>query len=116
SATQATLTWTDNAANETGLTSSTYDVITDFKHLEDDINLQTIDASSILAGNNAFVWRSTGAFTTSTSGELRYKIFNNAGTANDYTMIYGDTDGDTAAEFQIKLTGLVTLTSSDFVF
>ena len=36
-------------------------------------------------------------------------------TANDYTIIFGDTDRDQATEFQIKHNGLVHLTSGDFV-
>ena len=34
--------------------------------------------------------------------------------SNDYSMIFGDTDADTAAEFQIKLKGLISLTATDF--
>ena len=74
-----------------------------------------MDASAVLAGDNAFVWRGTGAITTSTAGELRFQAVNNAGTANDRTIVYGDTDGDTASEFQLELRGLVSLTGADFL-
>jgi Ca2+-binding RTX toxin-like protein len=94
--------------------SETRDVITDFTHLVDDIDLSGMDASSALAGNNAFAWRGTGAFGTGAEGELRYAKFNNAGTTNDYTIVYGDRDSDTGSEFQIKLQGLVNLSSADF--
>ena len=104
-----------NLTSETGVTSATRDVIKDFGHLLDDIDLRTIDASPLLSGNNNFVWRGTAAFSTSSAGEVRFQKFNNAGTANDYTMVYGDTDKDTSSEFQIKLMGLVSLTSADFV-
>ena len=104
-----------NAFAETGNSSTTCDTIKDFRHLIDDIDVSTIDASTLLSGNNAFVWKGTGAFTTSSAGELRFKLFDNPGTANDYTIIYGDTDKDTASEFQIHLKGLVLLTSSDFI-
>ncbi|SUS07443.1 hypothetical protein DF3PB_4390003 [uncultured Defluviicoccus sp.] len=104
-----------NAASETGNSLTTCDIITDFAPGHDKIDLKDIDASSVLAGNNAFVWRGTGPFTTSSEGELRYQKYDNAGTANDYTVIFGDTDADTASEFQIKLQGLVTLSQADFI-
>jgi Ca2+-binding RTX toxin-like protein len=90
------------------------DVITDFTHLVDAIDLSGMDASSALAGNNAFAWWGTGAFGTGAGGELRYAKFNNAGTTNDYTIVYGDRDCDTGSEFQIRLRGLVNLSSADF--
>ena len=104
-----------NAIAEFGNSSATRDVIRDFRHATDDIDVSTIDASTLLAGNNSFVWKGTGAFKTSSAGELRFKVFDNPGTANDYTVIYGDTDKDTASEFQIQIKGLVSLTSSDFI-
>jgi Ca2+-binding RTX toxin-like protein len=104
-----------NAASETGNSSATCDVITDFQQGRDKIDLHDIDASSVLPGNNAFVWRGTGALTTSAEGVLRYQKYDNTGTANDYTILYGDTDSDTASEFQIKLQGLVTLTQADVI-
>lgn len=104
-----------NSGSETGIASSTRDVITDFRHLEDDIDLRDIDASSVLSGNNNFVWRGSGPLTTSAAGEIRFQKFDNVGTTNDYTIIYGDTDRDTGSEFQIILSGLVNLTSTDFI-
>ncbi len=94
-----------NAIAEAGNSSTTRDKITDFRHATDDIDVSTIDATTLLTGNNTFVWKGTGAFTKSPVGELRFKLFDNAGTANDYTIVYGDTDGDTANEFQIQLRG-----------
>lgn len=104
-----------NVWSETGNTSATYDVITDFRHLTDVIDLRGIDASNILSGNNTFVWRGTGAFTSSSAGELRFVKYNNSGTSNDYTIIFGDIDRDKSSEFQIKLAGLINLTSADFI-
>ena len=37
------------------------------------------------------------------------------GTANDRTIIEGDINGNRVADFQIQLTGLNTLTATDFV-
>lgn len=90
------------------------DLITDFTAGVDDIDVSGMDASSVLAGDNAFTWRGTGTFGTGAEGELRYVKFDRAGTANDYTAVFGDTDSDAAVEFQIELRGLVTLGSSDF--
>jgi Ca2+-binding RTX toxin-like protein len=93
-----------------GRTAETRDVITDFQAGTDVIDLHDIDASALVAGNNAFLWRGTGAITTAAAGELSVTRYDNAGTANDYTLLSGDTDADTAAEFQIKLVGLISLT------
>jgi Ca2+-binding RTX toxin-like protein len=105
-----------NSIAETGVAASTWDHILDFKSSgADKIDLSTIDAASLLAGNNAFAWKGAGAFTTSAAGELRYKKFDLAGTVNDYTIVYGDTDRDAAAEFSIRLNGLKTLVAGDFI-
>lgn len=103
-----------NALTETSVSSSTCDVITDFVHGSDKLNLSAIDASTILSGNNTFGFKGTSSCATSSGGEICYKQFNNAGTANDYTLVYIDNDADSASEAVIKLTGLVTLTASDF--
>ncbi|MDG4604397.1 MAG: M10 family metallopeptidase C-terminal domain-containing protein [Defluviicoccus sp.] len=103
------------AASETGNSLTTCDVITDFAPGHDKIDLHDFDASTAVPGENAFVWRGSRPFTTSAEGELRYQKYDNPGTANDYTVIFGDTDSDTASEFQIKLQGLVTLTQADFI-
>jgi hypothetical protein len=104
-----------NGAFETGIASGTYDYIRDFQKGLDKINLQTIDASLALGGNNAFVWRGSSGFTSSASGEVRYTKVNNSGTANDYTLVRIDRDSDVSAELYIRLDGLQTLTSTDFV-
>lgn len=104
-----------DAVSQIGNSASNRDLITDFQSRADVIDLRDIDASSGLAGNNAFVFRGTGAITGSAAGELSFVQVNNAGTANDYTILYGDTDADTAAEFQIKLTGLISLKVTDIL-
>jgi Ca2+-binding RTX toxin-like protein len=43
-----------NALSEMGLTSTTWDVINDFVHGLDRIDLSTLDANAALAGNQAF--------------------------------------------------------------
>jgi Ca2+-binding RTX toxin-like protein len=90
------------------------DIITDFAHGLDKIDLSAIDANTRVAGNQAFTWRGTANFTAA-PGQLIERLYNPAGTANDKTIIYGDINGDARADFQIELTGLKTLTVSDFI-
>lgn len=104
-----------NAIEETGSTAATADRIIDFKHDEDLIKLTDIDASSALQGNNVFFFNGTGSAGTLRTGAITYHQFDFAGTTNDCTVIYLDTDADPAAEGVIRLTGLVTLTVLDFL-
>jgi Ca2+-binding RTX toxin-like protein len=90
------------------------DIITDFTHGQDKIDLSGMDANIRVAGNQAFSWRGTGNFTHA-PGQLIERIYNPAGTASDRTIIYGDISGDGRADFQIELTGLKTLVVSDFI-
>lgn len=100
---------------ETGATAQTADRITDFQHGTDRIDLSAIDASMGLNGNNAFVFLGTGSAGTAASGAVTWSQIDAAGTANDCTMIWIDTDGDAGAEAAIRLSGLHTLTAADFV-
>ena len=99
-----------NAISDSGNSATSRDVIMDFQQGLDRIDLGTIDASSAQSGNNAFVFRGeSSAFGTSSSGEIRYMH------QNGMTVIYGDTDRDTAPEFQIALNGTYDLTPADFI-
>ena len=91
------------------------DIIRDFTRGVDKIDLHFIDASTKLSGNNAFTFDGTTSFGTSNQGEIYFKQFNNDGTANDYTMVYIDTDSDRGTEMSIKLMGLHNLTADDFI-
>ena len=91
------------------------DIITDFTHGQDRIDLSAIDANTRVAGNQAFSWHGTGNFVPGRPGWLIERIYNPAGTANDKTVIYGDVNGDASADFQIELTGLKHLVATDFV-
>jgi serralysin len=86
------------------------DLIKDFTVGVDDIFVNLIDANDLLAGNQAFVFRGTSAF-TGAGGEIRY-VVNTAGTA---TSILFSTDADAAAEMTIRLTGNIALTAGDFL-
>jgi Ca2+-binding RTX toxin-like protein len=70
------------------------DILIDFQGgVGDQINLSTIDANALVAGNQAFTYIGGAAFTA--AGQLRYA----GGTLS------GSTDADAAPEFQIQLLG-----------
>ncbi|MEY5097501.1 MAG: hypothetical protein RJA36_220, partial [Pseudomonadota bacterium] len=91
------------ALNELGLGAGKRDVITDFKSAEGDkIDLSLIDPNAALAGDQAFSW--VTAFTTA-AGQVRF--------ANG--ILYLNTDTDVDAEYEIALTGVMTLTAADVI-
>ena len=93
--------------------ASLRDVITDFTVGTDRINVSVIDANENVAGDQAFTFRGTGNFAG--TGSIVYRQFDNAGTANDRTLVYFDTTGDGRSDMLIALNGLKTLTASDFI-
>jgi hypothetical protein len=90
------------------------DVIADFQHNVDDIDVRSIDANAKLAGNQAFHFIGSSGFHNS-AGELRFQQVNAAGTASDRTVVSADADGDGRADFKIILDGLVNLSAHDFI-
>ena len=105
-----------NAITETGKTVLIRDIVKDFTHGSDHIDLATIDANGTTAGNAAFLFLGAkGAAFSGFKGQLHWFQSNTAGTANDKTIIEGDINGDRRADFQIELSGLVTLTKGDFI-
>jgi glucose/arabinose dehydrogenase len=83
------------------------DVITDFvgngAAAGDRIDVSTIDANVLLAGNQAFTFRGGAAFTA--AGQLRYSG----------GVLQGSTDADASAEFAIQLAGAPALVAADIV-
>ena len=98
-----------NAITDSGLTAGTRDVISDFVQSADRIDLSVIDANGGLAGNAFTFLAAKDAGFTGVAGELRHI------TSGADTMVEGDTNGDSVADFQILLTGSFTLTAVDFV-
>ena len=89
------------------------DTIADFT-AGDHIDLSAIDALVSASGygasgNQAFHFIGTNGFHNHTGAELRYAV------SGGNTYIYGNTNGDTAADFCIKLEGVHTLSATDFV-
>lgn len=94
---------------DSGAAATSSDVIWGFVHRQDRIDLHLIDAFARTSGNDKFIWKGTGAFTSASKGEVRFQKF------KDYTMVFIDTDGDARAEMAIRLKGLQNLTASDFL-
>jgi Ca2+-binding RTX toxin-like protein len=84
------------------------DRITDFAIGSDKIDLSALDANAGVAGDQAFAFLGTAAF-SGTAGELRY--FKTGGD----TWLQMDTDGDGLANMEIVLGGQPTVLTSDFV-
>jgi Ca2+-binding RTX toxin-like protein len=93
---------------------STRDIVRDFVHGADRIDLSAIDAKSGVAGNQAFAFTGAHAF-GHVSGQLHYLWENHVGTSLDKTIVEGDVNGDGHADFQIELTGLKSLLAGDFI-
>ena len=94
---------------ESGTTASTRDVITDFEVGSDLIHLAKINAVQGGGGNAAFSFIGKDDFTA--AGQLRFV----QDAANNRTLVEGNVNGDLAADFQIELTGVHSLSASDFV-
>jgi serralysin len=84
--------------------ATTRDVITDFTSGEDIIDLVNIDANAVVAGNQGFDFIGDSAFSHA-AGQLRF----------DAGSVFGDTNGDGAADFEIHLQGIASLSSADFM-
>ncbi len=86
-----------------------FDLIKDFVHGLDDIDVAAIDANGAAAGNAAFVFRGSSKF-TGAGAEVRF--VKNA--SNNVTNVLFDIDGNQAPDMTIRLTGLITMEASDF--
>ena len=82
------------------------DQIADFLIGSDRIDLEQIDAVQG-GGDNAFNFVGAAAFQN--AGDLRAVI------AGNNTVVSGDIDGNGAADFQIVVRGVMTLSATDFV-
>ena len=103
-----------DSVRDSGRTGGTRDVILDFHHNDDAIDLYGIDANTRVGGDQDFSYIGRQGF-HGIAGELHAIRLNFAGTARDKTIIEGDVNGDGRADFQIELSHLVTLTKADFI-
>lgn len=89
--------------------SSNRDTIMDFSRSQGDkIDLKSIDANSLVAGNQAFSFVGTAAFTKQ-AGQLRYEI------VSGKTNIYADLSGDGSVDLAIVLNSSIALKTTDFI-
>lgn len=90
---------------ESGFSTTSRDVITDFTRGQDRIDLSGIDSNTAVAGNNAFkqLLPSGAAFTS--AGQL--KLIGD--------VLCGNTDADATPEFAIQLVGISALTLGNFI-
>lgn len=86
------------------------DTIRDFTQGADLIDLSGIDAIAGGTDDAFLTLRPLGASFTGAAGQLRF--FHGA---DGNTYLAGDINGDRAADFQIKMTGLVNLDLADFI-
>jgi serralysin len=87
--------------------ATSHDVITDFVHGIDKIDLKFVDAAVGASGDQAFKFIGTGNF--GFEGDLRVAF------TGGNTLIQGNTDTDNLPEFEVQLNGLHTISASDFV-
>lgn len=94
---------------ESNLNPGGRDVILDFNAAQGDrIDLRLIDADTALAGNQAFDFVGTDAFSR-TAGELRYQI------RDGQTLVFADVDGDGRADFSIQFNDTVNFSQGHFL-
>ena len=84
------------------------DSITDFSSVQlDKINLSVIDANTNLANDQAFNFIGNDVAFSNVAGQLRFVSATNS--------VFGDVNGDSIADFEIALSGVTSLTASDFI-
>lgn len=98
-----------------GVGAGNRDIITDFKYGGADKIYLYIDANKDTPNfNDRFVFNATPGAAFTAAGQLHYH-YEGAG-ANEITLIQGNQNANLAPDFEIELTGHVTLTAADFVF
>jgi Ca2+-binding RTX toxin-like protein/arylsulfatase A-like enzyme len=95
--------------DQTGASEAAADIVTDFA-AGDRLHLRAIDADAAAAGDQAFRFLGSAAFTGGgAGGELRYEL------AGAHTFIQGDLDGDGIADLFIRVDGRLDMAAADFV-
>jgi autotransporter-associated beta strand protein len=99
------------AIADSGTTAGTRDTITDFVAGTDKLNFVKIDANASLAGDQAFSFINTAAFTNTGTGQIRWVDL------GADLRVEVDVDGNGVADMHILLqgAGAQVLTSADFV-
>lgn len=102
-----------NASTDSLADAGKRDLIRDFLHGTDRIDLSGLDAVTG-GGDNAFRFIGKAGF-SHVAGQLHVVLFNESGTALDHSVLEGDVNGDASADFQIDLSGLIGFTAGDFI-
>jgi len=99
----------DQPGLATSTATASAERIMDFSHAQGDrIDLHAIDANGPLAGDAAFTFIGSAAF-SHVAGQLR------AAEIGTNTFLFGDMNGDTKADFVIRLDGHVDLVAADLI-
>ena len=93
---------------DSGNTAQTRDIITDFEAGLDVLDLAIVDAVAGVAGNQAFSFLGTGAF-TGAAGQLRYYLSGNT------LIVEGTVNADLVADFSIRLNFETALVVDDLI-
>ncbi len=91
----------------TDVTAAQHDTILDFRHGQDLIDVERIDARGGISGDQDFSFIGTSNFAH--AGQLRYETVGNT------TYLMGNTNADLNAEFTIVINGSIALSGSDFI-
>jgi Ca2+-binding RTX toxin-like protein len=83
-------------------------IVGGFSHGSDLIDLATIDANTLVGGNQAFSFIGSAAF-SGVAGQLRYSNY------NGNVVIDADVNGDSTADMQILVAGTNFMTGTDFI-
>jgi Ca2+-binding RTX toxin-like protein len=94
-------------ASDSGIGAGKRDVIADFQHGVDKIDLHFIDAKAGSSGNQDFIFKASNDF--SADGQVRVI------TEGDHTLVQLNTIGTGVAEAEIELSGHINLSASDFL-
>jgi serralysin len=100
------------ALSDSGPTPATCDMIRDFQHVADKIDLSAIDANTTVAGDQAF------AFVTDFTGHAGELQWDSTGPSS--YVVTADVNGDRLADFALQITipgepRLVLLQATDFI-
>ena len=96
-------------AADSGVGAGARDVITDFLSGTDRIEIRRLDADTSQSGKQGFSFIADAPF--SAPGQLRFEQISD----DAQTVVQADFDGDGVADFEIALSGLMSLAENDFL-
>jgi Ca2+-binding RTX toxin-like protein len=103
-----------NSFAESYAGAATRDFLNGFTHGQDVIDLSAIDANPFNAGDQAFTFIGSAAFTgagSNSAGQLRYFTFS----GGNFNIVQADWNGDGVPEMEIFVNGTNFMTGTDFI-